>query len=388
MISKFNRILNIPFGNLSRQYIAYQKEIDEAVKGVLEKGSFILGENVLKFEEEFSRYCGCRYGVGVASGTDAIMLALIAVGVKQGDEVITVANTAVPTVAAVRAIGATPVFVDIDKDTYNIAPELIKPKITKKTKVILPVHLYGNPCQMDRILEIANYYNLKVVEDCAQAHGAVFKNKKVGSFGHAGCFSFYPSKNLGAFGDGGIVITNSEEIYEKLKLLRNYGQKNRYFSIIEGYNSRLDEIQAAILRFKLTKLDEWNKRRRKIASIYNENFKKINNVSNKKHDRKHDIIFCPEEINNGFHVFHLYVIRIENRDLFMSFLEKRGIQTLIHYPYPIHLQDSYKFLGYKNGDLPVTESIANQIVSLPIYPELKDDEVEYIVNTVTKYVTF
>ena len=370
-----NLMISIPFGDLSRQYTQNKEQIDSIVKAVMERGSFILGENVSLFEEEFAAYCGCKFAVGVGSGTEAIHLALLACGIKSGDEVITVSNTAVPTIAAVRFAGATPVFVDIEESSYNINPELIEETISSKTRAILLVHLYGNPCRMDRIMEIARRYNLKVIEDCAQAHGTIFSGRKTGSFGDAGAFSFYPSKNLGAYGDGGAVVTNSEEIYKKLKLLRNYGQKERYSSIIEGYNSRLDEIQAAILRFKLKKLDEWNNIRRKTAYKYNESF-------------KNSAIICPQELESGRHVYHLYVIRVKNRHDFIDYLAGQGISTLIHYPIPVHLQEAYRWLNYNEGSLPVTEMVCSQIVSLPIFPELKEDEIEYIVKKTLAFTLF
>ncbi len=365
-------MLKIPFGDLSRQYKRYKKEFDAILVSVFDRGSFILGENVLEFESEFSSYCGCRYGVGVGSGTEALHLALIACGVGQNDEIITVANTAVPTISAIRAAGAIPVFVDIDEDTCNIDPVLINKKITAKTKAILPVHLYGSPCPMDKIMEIAKKAKIKVIEDCAQSHGAVFRGNKTGSFGNAGCFSFYPSKNLGASGDGGMVVTDDREIYEKILLLRNYGQQNRYFSKIEGFNSRLDEIQAAILRFKLEKLDEWNDRRIYIANKYYKAFSELD-------------IICPTGIDGGRHVYHLYVIRVKNRDKLSHHLKKHGIQTLIHYPVPVHLQDAYRWLDYSRGDLPVTEKVSEEIISIPVYPELEEEEIEYIIDRISGF---
>jgi dTDP-4-amino-4,6-dideoxygalactose transaminase len=372
--------MKIPFGDLSRQYEQYKDEIDAVVQGVLKKGNFILGENVSLFEEEFSAYCGCSYGIGVGSGTEALHLALLACGVGQNDEVITVSNTAVPTVSAIRFAGANPVFVDIEEATYNINPELIKQKITSKTKAIIPVHLYGNPCNMDRICEIAASHGLKVIEDCAQSHGALFNGKKAGSFGDAGCFSFYPSKNLGAFGDGGMVVTNSEEINRSMRLLRNYGQENRYFSITEGFNSRLDEIQAAILRFKFKLLDGWNERRTNIANLYNKAFSNTEIICRPVNKDLADGLPGPLK-----HAYHLYVIRVKNRQDFMDYMDTKGIKTLIHYPYPIHLQKAYTGLGFESGSLPVTEKLASEIVSLPIYPELKDSEADYIIETALKF---
>lgn len=365
-------MISIPFGNLQKQYKKYKKEIDDVIQDILYKGNFILGENVKRFEEEFAEYCGAKFGVGVGSGTEAIHLALVACGINNGDEVVTVPNTAIPTISAISAANATPVFVDIDEFSYNINPGLIEEKINKKTKIIIPVHLYGNPCDMEEILKLAKKYNLKIIEDCAQAHGTEYKGRKVGTFGDAGCFSFYPSKNLGAYGDGGMVISNDAELNHKLKLLRNYGQEKRYFGTIKGFNSRLDEIQAAILRFKLKKLDHWNELRIKIAKKYTDNFSGLD-------------VICPKFENSNKHVFHLYVVRVNDRDNFINYLEKNGIGALIHYPIPIHLQHAYKELNVREGSLPVTEKVSKEIVSIPIYPELEEQEVDYIISKIKEY---
>jgi dTDP-4-amino-4,6-dideoxygalactose transaminase len=267
--------------------------------------------------------------------------------------------------------GARPVFVDIDEKTYNIDVSKIEKAITKKTKAILPVHLYGHPADIDPIMKIAKKHNLKVIEDCAQAHGALYKNKKVGSFGDTACFSFYPTKNLGAFGDGGMIITNSEELKNKLLLLRDYGRKDRYEYVIKGYNSRLDTLQAAILRVKLRHLDEWNEKRRKNAELYTKLFK----------EEKISIVL-PYEADYAKHVYHLYTVRIKNRNKIMEVLPEKGVHTLIHYPIPIHLQEAYRGLGYKKGDFPVAEECCEQILSLPMYPELREDEIEYVVKAI------
>lgn len=365
-------MISIPFGNLSRQYQKYKKEIDTVIQDVLNNGNFILGENVERFEEEFADYCGAKFGVGVGSGTEAIHLALIACGIGNGDEVITVSNTAVPTISAISAANAVPVFIDIDEFSYNINPSLIEKKLSHKTKAIVPVHLYGNPCNMDEILKLAKNYSLKVVEDCAQAHGAEYKGRKVGTFGDAGCFSFYPSKNLGAYGDGGMVITNDAELNYSLKLLRNYGQEKRYFNIIKGFNSRLDEIQASILRFKLKELDKWNAARITLAEKYTKNFKDLP-------------LICPKVNQDSKHVFHLYVVRVGNRKKFMKYLKSNGIDILIHYPTPIYLQPAYKELQINEGDLPITEKVSKEIVSIPIYPELEKTEIDYMIDKVKKF---
>ena len=364
--------MKIPFGDLSRQYKKYKKEFDGIVSGVFTKGNFILGENLSRFETNFADYLDAKYAVGVGSATEALFLALKAIDIKNGDEVITVANTAVPTVSAIDFAGAIPVFVDIEEDSYNINSDLIKDRITSRTKAIIPVHLYGNPCNMDKIMQIAQRYNLGVIEDCAQAHGAEYEGKKVGTFGDLSAFSFYPSKNLGANGDAGMVSTNNDELAEKVRLLRNYGFKNRYNSVIRGFNSRLDEIQAALLDFKLTKLDEWNLRRKQIAHRY------INELDGLP-------IILPSYSSGNIHVFHLFVIRVAQRDKLMEFLLNEGISTIIHYPIPIHLQPAYKYLNYEKGILPVTEKLTEEIVSLPIFPDLEDDEVEYVIKSIKKF---
>jgi dTDP-4-amino-4,6-dideoxygalactose transaminase len=269
--------------------------------------------------------------------------------------------------------GARPVFVDIEEKTYNIDVSKIEDSITKKTKAILPVHLYGHPADMDPIMDIAKRHNLKIIEDCAQAHGALYKNRKVGSFGDAGCFSFYPTKNLGAFGDGGAVVTNSEQIKERLLLLRDYGRKGRYLHVLKGFNSRLDTLQAAILKVKLKYLDEWNKKRRENASLYTRLFK----------EKKIDIIL-PHEADYARHVYHLYPVRLKNRDKVMKGLAEKGVRTLIHYPLPVHMQEAYKELGYKKGDFPVSERCCEGILSLPMYPELGSDEIKYVAESLSE----
>ena len=369
-MKKANRITgSIPMGDLKRQYYSIKEEIDNAIKSVLESGYFILGENVKSFEDEFSKYCNVKCGIGVASGTDAIQLALRACGIGAGDEVITVSNTAFPTAIAISYTGAKPVFVDIDK-TYTIDISKIEEKISSKTKGILPVHLYGQPADMNPILEIAERFGLFVIEDACQAHGAEYKDEKVGSIGNIGCFSFYPTKNLGAYGDGGMVITNNEEVAEKLRLLRDYGQIKRYSHTIKGYNSRLDEIQAAILRVKLKKLDEWNEKRRRNAIFYNQLLEKV---------------ITPVEKENSKHVYHLYVIRTKHRDELCEWLKAKGVSTDIHYPTPIHLQKAYADLGLEKGGLPVTEQYASEILSLPIYPELTEKEVLQITKIINTW---
>ncbi|MBT4136865.1 MAG: DegT/DnrJ/EryC1/StrS family aminotransferase [Candidatus Latescibacteria bacterium] len=362
--------MNIPFGDLKRQYIAQKPEIDQAIQTVLNSGWFVLGEQGHRFERAFAKYCGAKHGIGVGSGTDALHLGLKACGVQAGDEVITVAHTATPTASGISLLGAIPVFIDIDPESYTLNPNLIEAAITPKTKAILPVHLYGQAADMNAILHIAQKHHLPVVEDCAQAHGTIYGNHKVGTLGDVGCFSFYPSKNLGALGDAGIIITNQDHLAHQVQLLRNYGSITRDVHEILGANSRLDEIQAAILNAKLGQLDAGNKRRQEIAQRYSTSI-------------KHSDIQHPTPKDWGTHTYHLYVIQTSNRDLLRKHLEKCGISTGIHYPTPIHKQPAYAHLSTQ--PLPVTEHIVNQIVSLPIFPELTDAEIDHIVQSVNAF---
>lgn len=361
----------IPFSEVKTQYESIKDEIREAFDQVFESSWFILGKNVEAFENEFASYCRAKFGVGVGSGTEALHLALLACEVQPGDEVITVANTAVPTISAISFARAKPVFVDIDPDTYTISPMLIEEKITEKTKVILPVHLYGQSADMDPILKIAKRHKLKVIEDACQAHGAEYNGKKVGALGDLGCFSFYPSKNLGAYGDAGMVMTNDHELAKRVWILRNYGQKKRYYHDIKGFNSRLDELQAAFLRKKLKHLNKWNERRRQLAQIYSDNLCKT--------------VIKPIEKDYAYHIYHLYVIRCQRREELQRFLSENEIQTLIHYPVPVHLQQAYLDLNITPGSLPITEKYSNEILSLPMYPELKDDDVFYVADKINDF---
>ena len=360
--------MNVDVFSLKKQYENIKDEIKMPMEKVMSSGGFIMGEDVKLFEQEFADYCGVKHGVGVNSGTDALFLASLACGIGKGDEVIVMPYTYIATTLAISMTGARPVFVDIDEKTYNIDVSKIKKAITKKTKAILPVHLYGHPVDIDHLMEIAKKHDLKVIEDCAQAHGALYKNKKIGSFGDAACFSFYPTKNLGAFGDGGMVVTDSEEIKERVLLLRDYGRKGRYEHVEKGYNSRLDTLQAAILRVKLKYLDKWDENRRKNAHLYTKLFKE-NNID----------LVLPYEADYAKHVYHLYPVRVKNRKEVMEKLAEKGIRTLIHYPIPIHLQEAYKDLGHKKGDFPVSEKCCEEILSLPMYPELSEEEIKYVV---------
>ncbi|ACS91098.1 DegT/DnrJ/EryC1/StrS family aminotransferase [Thermococcus sibiricus] len=358
----------IPFVDVKREYHEIKEEIDNAVQRVLESGWFILGEELKKFEEEFAKYLGANYAIGVNSGSDALYLSVKALGIGRGDEVITVSHTFISTVDAIVRNGARPVFVDIDPETYTIDVNQIEEKITKKTKAIIPVHLYGHPADMDPIMEIAEKHGLYVIEDASQAHGAEYKGKKVGSIGHVACFSFYPTKNLGAYGDAGAIVTNDNELAERLRMMRNYGSPKKYYHDFIGVNSRLDEIQAAILRVKLKYLNRWNERRREIAKLYNEFLKDTG-------------VITPVEKEWAKHVYHLYVIRHKERDELQQYLLRNGIKTQIHYPVPVHLQKAYLDLGVKVR-LPVTEQISQEILSLPMFPHLSDTEVEKIARVV------
>ena len=362
----------IPFVDLKREYAEISEEMTQAIERVVQSGWFILGEEVKKFEEEFSKYIGTKYGIGVNSGSDALFLALKALGIGKDYEVITVSHTFISTVDAIARNGAKPVFVNIDPDTYCIDVTKVEKKITNKTRAILPVHLYGHSADMEPIMEIAKKYNLSVIEDACQAHGAEYKGKKVGSIGDIGCFSFYPTKNLGAYGDGGMVVTNSEELADKLRTFRNYGQPQKYYHDFVGVNSRLDEIHAAILRIKLKHLDEWNERRRKIAKRYN----KLLEDSE---------IVTPIEKEHAKHVYHLYVVRCKDRNKLQQHLSMRGIQTMVHYPIPVHKQKAYLKLGY-TANLPVTERICSEILSLPMHPFLHEDEIPSVVECVKNAV--
>ena len=333
-----------------------------------------MGEELKKFEEEFALFCNTKYAIGVANGSDALILALIACGISKGDEVITVPHTFIATTEAISNVGGRVVFVDINPQTYTIEPSKIEEKINEKTKAIIPVHLYGQPAEMDSIIELAKKYNLKVIEDAAQAHGAEYKEKKVGSIGNVGCFSFYPGKNLGAYGDAGMVVTDNRKIAEKVKLLRNHGRiTKKYEHEIEGYSSRLDNLQAAILRVKLKYLNKWNDRRRKNAKRYNELLSSVSGI------------ITPYEADYVKHVYHLYVLRIQWRDELREELKSKGIATGIHYPIPLHLQPAYKYLGYKERDFPVTEKASQKILSLPMFAELSDSQIDEIVKLIKNY---
>lgn len=363
--------LTIPQSSPLANYLSHKDEIDAAIKRTLESGWYILGQEVESFEKEFAAYLGAGQAVGVNSGTDALYLALRACEVGPGDGVLTVSHTAVATVAAIEQCGATPVFVDIDPATFTIDVGELADTITKhrgRLKAVVPVHIYGHPARITEVMEIAARYELRVIEDCAQAHGAMWHNRKVGTFGDIAAFSFYPTKNLGALGDGGAVVTNDDELAKRVRLLREYGWEQRYVSKITGLNSRLDEIQAAILRAKLRHLDEDNRRRIKLAQYYNRELE------------DHPALSLPQTSSDATHVYHQYVIRVQARDNLRDYLREHGTGTLIHYPVPIHQQPAYAGRLTDHGSLSETEAAAREILSLPLFPELSDEQQQTVVQ--------
>jgi dTDP-4-amino-4,6-dideoxygalactose transaminase len=364
--------MQIPLVDLKAQYLSIKKEIDEAIQRVLNKCNFIMGDEVKEFEEELASFCSAQYAVGVSSGTDALLLALKALNIQPGDEVITVPNTFIATTEAITMAGGKIKFVDIDEETFNIDTNKIESAITNKTRAILPVHLYGQPANMDPIINLAKKYNLKVIEDAAQAHGAEYKNKRVGALGDIGIFSFYPGKNLGAYGDAGAVVTNDPDISNKIAMLRNHGRTKKYEHEYEGYNCRLDTLQAAILRVKLKYINSWNEARRNHASSYR---KLLQNTD----------IILPTEQKDNKHIYHIFAVRTADRDNLLNKLKNEGIGAGIHYPIPLHLQPAYRYLGYKAGDFPITEKCAREIISLPMYPELDEVKIKKIAEAISKF---
>jgi dTDP-4-amino-4,6-dideoxygalactose transaminase len=364
----------IPFVDLAAQQAAIREEVAKAAARVLADADFILGHDVACFEQEFSAFCGCQYGVAMDSGTSALELALRAYGIGAGDEVITVANTFVATTLAISCTGATPVLVDVDAATHTIDVERFEAAVTARTRAVIPVHLYGQPADMDAILAIARRRNLVVIEDACQAHGARYKGRRVGSLGHAAAFSFYPSKNLGACGDGGMVVTNDPEVAQSLQMLRNYGQREKYHHVVRGYNHRLDTLQAAILRIKLKYLDAWNSARRHRADLY----RLLLGDSD---------VVTPLEASYAESVWHLYVIEVRDRDALKAYLGSLGIGAGVHYPVPVHLQAAYRELGHERGDFPVTERLADSILSLPMYPEMSPRATEEVAAAVRTFVS-
>lgn len=389
---------NIPLLDLKKQYSGIRNEIEECILRLLPEGQYIMGNEVESFENEIAQYLGCKYAVTCANGTDALILALEALGIGQGDEVITTPFTFFATAEAISRVGATPVFVDVLIDTFNIDPEKIENKITARTKAILPVHIFGQPAQMDEITDIAVRHGLFVIEDACQAMGADYNGTKAGTIGDLGCFSFFPTKNLSCFGDGGLVVTNCEEKAHILRALRAHGggrtgeyayrllnkhepermydlpdnDMEKYYNYIIGYNSRLDEIQAAILRIKLKYLDEWNRKRQQLAERYNSRLKNTTLVAQK----------CIPSANS---IYHQYVVQSERKDELCGFLKTKGISTGVYYPVPLHLQMAYRYLHYKEGDLPVSEYLSKRTLALPVYPELSYEDQDYIINCICTF---
>ncbi|MDJ0617902.1 MAG: DegT/DnrJ/EryC1/StrS family aminotransferase [Calothrix sp. MO_192.B10] len=365
--------MSIPLVDLKAQYLTIQSEISAAMERVISRTAFIGGEEVKQFEQEFADYCEVKACAAVGNGTDALYLTLRGLGIGPGDEVITVAHTFIATTEAISLTGARPVFVDIREDTMLICPDAIEAAITPRTKAILVVHLYGQPCEMDRLMEIAQAHGLKVIEDAAQAHGARWQGHRVGSLADAACFSFYPGKNLGAYGDGGAVVSQDEDLIRHIRMLANHGRLEKYTHEIEGVNSRLDSLQAAILRVKLPYLDQWNQSRQKLAAAY------IEALGNS------DVIL-PVIHPNAESVWHLFVIRVSDRKRFQAYLKDQGISTGVHYPIPLHQQPAYRYLQITQGSLPVTEKIAQEIVSLPMYAELTNHMVNDVVTSIHSYL--
>ncbi len=356
--------------DLKKQYLEIKDEVISVLNEVLESSQYVLGKKGLEFEERVKEYQGVNDAIGVASGTDALHLAVRALGIGEGDEVITTPFTFFATAEAILYAGAKPVFIDIDADTYNMDASLIESRITKKTRAIMPVHIFGHPADMSHIMDLAKAYNLKVIEDCAQSFGASSNGTKTGSFGDAGCFSFYPSKNLGAYGDGGMIVLNDSGAADEIRKLRNHGSKGGYRHECIGYNSRLDEIQAGILLVKLKRIDEYNRKRRQNAALYNRLLS--------------DSVKCPVEKEGCYHVYHQYTIRSDRRDFIQQRLRDKEISSVVYYPIPLHLQEALSFLGYKEGDFPATEKAAREVLSLPIYPELDEKDIHQTVEAINK----
>lgn len=365
--------MKVPFFDLSRQHRALASELEAAVRPVIESGAFILGPEVAAFETDFAAFCGCRHAVGVACGLDGIKLALRALDIGPGDEVITAANTFIATAFAISSAGATPVLVDIDPDTFNLDPAKAAAAVTPRTRALMPVHLYGQPAEMEPLLALARKKGLHVIEDASQAHGARYRGTRAGSLGAIGVFSFYPAKNLGAFGDGGLATTSDETLARKIATLRNYGSIVKYHHDLMGENSRLDTVQAAILGAKLRHLDAWNAARRRLAARYGELLRGAGDL------------VLPKPPPHLEHVYHLYVVRTRRRDALQKFLTEQGIGSMIHYPVPIHLQKAYQAHPWKPGQFPITEQFAGEILSLPLFPELTDSEQECVAETVARF---
>lgn len=361
--------MEVPYLDLKAQYLAYREEFDSAIQKVIDKTAFAGGPFVQKFEEEFATYCQTKHSIGVSSGTSALWIALLAMGVGPGDEVITTPNTFIATAEAISFAGATPVFVDIDEQTYNIDPARIEAAITPKTKVIIPVHLFGQMADMAPIMAIARKHNLMVIEDASQAHGAYYNGRRAGSIADVGCFSFYPGKNLGAFGEAGGIVTNNSELAAKMRMIRDHGQSKKYYHRIIGWNGRMDGIQGAVLSVKLKYIDQWNELRRQHAHQYDNLLMTLSNV------------ITPFVASYGTPVYHIYPVRVANRDEVLSTLGKHGVRCGIHYPVPLHLQEAYVDLGHKKGDFPISEQCASEYLSLPMFPELTPSQILHVATS-------
>lgn len=365
--------MKVPFLDLKLQYESLRDEIGAALQQVLDKTAFAGGPFVDQFEQEFASFCDCEYAIGVNSGTSALWITLMALGIGPGDEVITVPNSFIATAEAISLCGAKPVFVDVDEKTYNMNPSLIESTITPRTKAIIPVHLFGQMADMDPIFQIAKEHKLFVIEDACQAHGALYQGKPAGSLGDVGCFSFYPGKNLGAYGEGGAVVTNNVELNNKIRMLRDHGQEKKYYHAMIGCNARMDGFQGAILNVKLKHLAAWNEARREIAEFYNELLKEENGL------------ILPIEAEFAKHIYHIYAIRTQNRDVLIKFLAERDIYCGIHYPIPIHLQKAYQFMRLPEGSFPIAEKCAKEFVSLPMFPELTKEQIGKVVNGIGEF---
>lgn len=365
--------MKVPFLDLRTQYLSISEEIDTALRQVIDTTAFSGGPFVERFEEQFAAYCQSRYAIGVGSGTEALWLALLALGIGRGDEVITVPNTFIATVEAISLCGARPVFADVDERSYTMDPVLLEQAITPRTRAVIPVHLFGQTADMAPILKIARSHGLYVIEDACQAHGAEFKGKRAGSMGDAGCYSFYPGKNLGAYGEAGCIVTNNAGFAENLRKLRDHGQSKRYYHELIGVNGRMDGIQGAVLEVKLKYLDAWNRGRRRNAGIYNNLLEDVEGI------------VTPKEMSYAKHVYHIYAIRAQNREALAKALAEKGIACGIHYPVPIHLQNAYNFTGGKKGTFPVAERCAQEFLSLPMYPELTSEQIKNVVREVKNF---
>jgi dTDP-4-amino-4,6-dideoxygalactose transaminase len=365
--------MRIPLVDLKNQYQNIKEEVLSEISQALDDMQLFLGKNVQTLESDFAAYCGTEFAIGVSSGTDALHIALRANGIRPGDEVITVPNTFIATVEAIVLAGARPILIDIDPETYNMDTSQLEEAITSRTKGIIPVHLYGHPADMDPVMDIATSHGLKVIEDACQAHGAQYKGRRVGSIGNAGCFSFYFTKNLGAYGEGGIITTSDPDIAKQCRMIRDHGQNAKYYHSVIGFNGRLDELQAALLKVKLPHLEEWLEKRRSLAQAYNNGLP--------------ERFIKPQEMPWARHVYHLYVVRTPERDQLHEWLQSNGIGAGMHYPIPIHLQEAWRAYGEADLSLPVTEKITKEIISLPMYPELSLAEVDYICNCIKEFST-